>query len=72
MSDISEIKFTYYKQPRRVEFVGISNPYTGTISPVDIESEFNSWLCFLKMNFECFFPQIVQLFLQVSIILINS
>jgi hypothetical protein len=38
--DILEIDITYYKQPRRIEFAGISNPYTGTVSTLDIESEF--------------------------------
>lgn len=38
--DISELKLTYYKQPRRIELAGISNPYTGIVSAVDITSEF--------------------------------
>ena len=31
---------TYYRQPRRIEFAGVLNPYTGTISAVDVTSEF--------------------------------
>lgn len=38
--DISEVLFTYYKQPRRIEFAGTSNPYTGLVSAADVESEF--------------------------------
>lgn len=38
--DISEVLFTYYKQPRRIEFAGTSNPYTGVVSAVEVESEF--------------------------------
>lgn len=30
----------YYKQPLRVEWQGVSNPYTGQVSTVDVESEF--------------------------------
>jgi len=30
----------YYRQPRRIEIAGAVDPYTGLISPVDIESEF--------------------------------
>lgn len=38
--EISEVSFTYYKQPRRIEIAGSSNPYTGIQSAVDVESEF--------------------------------
>jgi len=38
--DISDVLFTYYKQPRRIEFAGTSNPYTGLVSAADVESEF--------------------------------
>jgi hypothetical protein len=32
--------FTYYRQPRKIEIAGTSNPYTQTKSLVDIECEF--------------------------------
>jgi hypothetical protein len=38
--DISEVSLTYYKQPRRIEFLGTSNPYTGVVSTEEITSEF--------------------------------
>jgi hypothetical protein len=38
--EIHDVTFTYYKQPRRVEFTGVANPYTGVISPADVECEF--------------------------------
>lgn len=38
--DISEATLHYYRQPRRVEWQGVSNPYTGVTSTVDVESEF--------------------------------
>lgn len=38
--EIAEVQFTFYKQPQRIEFAGTSNPYTGIVSPIDIESEF--------------------------------
>ena len=31
---------SYYKQPRRIEILGVVDPYTTVISTVDIESEF--------------------------------
>lgn len=38
--EISEAKLHYYKQPRRMEWQGVSNPYTGTVSAIDVECEF--------------------------------
>jgi hypothetical protein len=38
--DLTDITLTYYKQPRRIEFNGISNPYTGLVSTADVTSEF--------------------------------
>ena len=38
--DIVNAKLSYYKQPTRVEFQGVTNPYTGLVSTVDVESEF--------------------------------
>ena len=31
---------TYYRQPRAIEFAGVLNPYTGTLSPADVIPEF--------------------------------
>ena len=31
---------TYYRQPRLIQISGISNPYTGQVSTVEVESEF--------------------------------
>lgn len=38
--DIPEAILSYYRQPVRIEAVGILNPYTGLISTVEVESEF--------------------------------
>lgn len=31
---------TYYRQPVLIEFAGVTNPYTGTVSPTDVIPEF--------------------------------
>jgi hypothetical protein len=38
--EITDSVLTYYKQPRKIEFIGSSNPTTGLVSTVDVESEF--------------------------------
>jgi len=38
--DINEAKLVYYKQPRRIEIQGVTNPYTGSPSTVEVISEF--------------------------------
>jgi len=38
--DVVEPKLSYYKQPRRIEIKGVSNPYTGLISLTEVECEF--------------------------------
>jgi hypothetical protein len=38
--DVIDAKLAYYKQPTRIEFQGVTNPYTGLVSPVSVESEF--------------------------------
>ena len=38
--EISEAVLHYYKQPRRIEMLGVANPYTGTPSTVEVISEF--------------------------------
>jgi len=30
----------YYRQPRKIEIIGVSNPYTGLVSTVNVECEF--------------------------------
>lgn len=50
--DIEKATLTYYKQPRRIEFKGASDPYTETISTVDVECEFKDDLVELFID-EC-------------------
>jgi hypothetical protein len=38
--NLSNVKFTYYRQPRRIEIANVINPYTATVSTVNTESEF--------------------------------
>jgi len=38
--EISEAILHYYKQPRRIEMLGVANPYTGNPSTVEVISEF--------------------------------
>jgi hypothetical protein len=38
--EVPKATLTYYKQPRRIEIQGVSNPYTGIISTADVISEF--------------------------------
>lgn len=38
--DIVDPVLVYYKQPRKIEIKGISDPYTGKVSTVDVECEF--------------------------------
>jgi hypothetical protein len=38
--NIEEATLHYYRQPRKVEWQGISNPHDGTVATVDVESEF--------------------------------
>jgi hypothetical protein len=38
--DVSESTLHYYKQPRRIEMLGVANPYTGVPSTVEVTSEF--------------------------------
>jgi hypothetical protein len=37
---VSEATLTYYKQPTRIEMIGVSNPYTGDLSTEEVISEF--------------------------------
>jgi hypothetical protein len=38
--EISEAVLHYYKQPRRIEMLGVANPYTGNPSTAEVISEF--------------------------------
>jgi len=38
--EISDTQLTYYRQPRKIQIDGCSDPYTGVTSTVNIESEF--------------------------------
>ena len=38
--EISEAILHYYKQPRRIEMLGVANPYTGNPSTAEVISEF--------------------------------
>lgn len=38
--DIVEPRLTYYKQPRRIQIIGVVDPYTNLVSTVEVESEF--------------------------------
>jgi hypothetical protein len=38
--DVNEATLHYYKQPRRIEMLGVANPYTGIASTVEVISEF--------------------------------
>ena len=37
---IPDASLSYYRQPRRIEIAGVTDPYTQAISLVDVESEF--------------------------------
>lgn len=37
---VSSVNFYYYRQPTYIQFIGISNPYTGIQSTVDVVCEF--------------------------------
>lgn len=38
--DVEEAFLTYYRQPRKIQITGCSDPYTGVISTTEVESEF--------------------------------
>lgn len=38
--DVSDVILTYYRQPRRIQIAGVSDPYTGLISTTDVLCEF--------------------------------
>jgi hypothetical protein len=38
--NIAEAKLTYYRQPRRIQILGVIDPYTNVASTVEVECEF--------------------------------
>jgi len=50
--DVDEAILTYYKQPRRIEMQGVSDPYTGIVSPTEVISEFKDDIVELLID-EC-------------------
>jgi hypothetical protein len=38
--ELIDASLTYYKQPTRIEILGVVNPYTGTVSAANVESVF--------------------------------
>ena len=38
--DVSDAQLTYYRQPIKIQINGCSDPYTGTISTTEVQSEF--------------------------------
>ena len=38
--ELTDASLTYYKQPTRIEILGVVNPYTGTVSAANVESVF--------------------------------
>ena len=50
--NIADARLVYYKQPRKIEIAGVSDPYTGTVSLADVECEFKDDLVELFID-EC-------------------
>lgn len=50
--DIETAVLTYYRQPRRIQIPGTSDPYTGQVSSTDVECEFKDDLVELFID-EC-------------------
>ena len=50
--EVEDTFLTYYRQPRRIEMLGISDPYTGLVSTVEVECEFKDDLVELFID-EC-------------------
>lgn len=50
--DIVDAVLVYYKQPRRIQIKGVSDPYTGQVSLVDVECEFKDDLVEILID-EC-------------------
>lgn len=39
--DVQDVKLTYYRQPNRVQMIGVKDTYTGLTPTVNVECEFN-------------------------------
>lgn len=50
--NIESAALTYYRQPTRIQIPGVSDPYTGQVSSVDVECEFKDDLVELFID-EC-------------------
>ena len=50
--DLETTVLTYYRQPRRIQIPGTSDPYTGLVSTVNVECEFKDDLVELFID-EC-------------------
>lgn len=50
--DIEDATLTYYRQPKKIQIPGVSDPYTGQISSVNVECEFKDDLVELFID-EC-------------------
>ena len=50
--EIVDTNLTYYRQPKRIQILGVSDPYTGLISTEDVISEFKDDLVELFID-EC-------------------
>ena len=50
--ELENTVLTYYRQPRRIQIPGISDPYTGLVSTVNVECEFKDDLVELFID-EC-------------------
>lgn len=38
--NVENVRLSYYKQPRRIQIIGVVDPYTNLVSTVEVESEF--------------------------------
>ena len=50
--DVEEAVLTYYRQPRKIQIIGTSDPYTGVVSTTNVECEFKDDLVELFID-EC-------------------
>lgn len=50
--EIEETVLTYYRQPRKIQIIGTSDPYTGVVSTTNVECEFKDDLVELFID-EC-------------------
>jgi hypothetical protein len=50
--EVEEATLIYYRQPRKIQILGTSDPYTGEVSTVNVECEFKDDLVELFID-EC-------------------